>query len=321
MLKEGQMRSRIVQSIILLAIGIAANIVLAAVKLYVGMSSNSLTIMLDATNSLFDVLTSIVTLLAFAVLFIPRSESAPFGYGRSEYLAGFVVAIASAVIGGMFFIRSLNRLAMPEPVWFGWQNCVLIAVAIPVKVALAVFYWIKNKKLKSKAIAAIVLDCCLDIGITGASLVAFAVTSKVDYAADAIFGIIISIVVLVFAIKMIVDNIKSVVKGDGCADESAIVKAALKEDGRIRRIGNITLHDYGFGAKAGTAEAVFKSDVKRVEIEAVERELRERIKAECGAEVWIVPLSDEDLNIEKDAKKFKASAKRKSENSDRNESN
>lgn len=98
MLKEGQMRSRIVQSIILLAIGIAANIVLAAVKLYVGMSSNSLTIMLDATNSLFDVLTSIVTLLAFAVLFIPRSESAPFGYGRSEYLAGFVVAIALSLI-------------------------------------------------------------------------------------------------------------------------------------------------------------------------------------------------------------------------------
>lgn len=304
MLNEGQLKSRIKQSIVLLIIGIAVNAVLAGVKLYVGMSTNSLTIMLDATNSFFDVLTSIVTLLAFAVLFIPRSEGAPFGYGRSEYLAGFVVAVVSAVVGGLFFMRSLNRLAMPEPVWYGWESCVLIAVTIPVKIALAVFYYIKNKKLRSKAISAIALDCCLDVGITSASLVAFAVSARVDYAADAIFGIVISIVVLVFAIKMIADNIKSVVKGDGAEEEREIVKKFVKADTRIKRIGNIMLHDYGFGAKVGTAEVVFKDGTDIKAIESVERELFDVIKDECGAEVRLVPLSDADLVQEVENKKF-----------------
>ena len=304
MILNGQLKSRIKQSILLLAIGIVANLTLVAVKLYVGMSSNSLTIMLDATNSIFDVLTSIVTLVAFAVLFIPRSENAPFGYGRSEYLAGFIVAVASAVIGGLFFIRSLNRLAMPEPVWYGWQNCVLISVAIPIKIALAVFYFVKNKKLKSKAIAAIALDCCLDIGITSASLVAFAISSEVDYAADAIFGIIISIAVLAFAVKMIVDNIKSVVKGDGGEEEREIIKKTVKGDARIKRVGNITLHDYGFGAKAGTAEVVFENDITLDAVKQAEREIRDAVMAECGAEVWLVPLSDEDLNRELESKKY-----------------
>lgn len=304
MLNEGQLKSRIKQSIVLLIIGIAVNAVLAGVKLYVGMSTNSLTIMLDATNSFFDVLTSIVTLLAFAVLFIPRSEGAPFGYGRSEYLAGFVVAVVSAVVGGLFFMRSLNRLAMPEPVWYGWESCVLIAVTIPVKIALAVFYYIKNKKLRSKAISAIALDCCLDVGITSASLVAFAVSARVDYAADAIFGIVISIVVLVFAIKMIADNIKSIVKGDGAEEEREIVKKFVKADTRIKRIGNIMLHDYGFGAKVGTAEVVFKDGTDIKAIESAERELFDVIKDECGAEVRLVPLTDADLVQEVENKKF-----------------
>ncbi|MCM1306405.1 MAG: cation diffusion facilitator family transporter [Bacteroides sp.] len=303
MFLEGQLKSRIKQSIIMLVIGIVANVTLVAVKLYVGMTSNSLTIMLDATNSIFDVLTSIITLFAFVALYIPRSEDAPFGYGRSEYLAGFVVAVASAVIGGLFFMRSLNRLAMPEPVWFGWQNCVLISIAIPIKIALAVFYHVKNKKIKSKAIAAIALDCCLDIGITGASLVAFAVTSEVDYAADAIFGIVISVAVLVFAVKMIADNIKSVVKGDGSKEEYDIIKSELKADARIKRIGNITLHDYGFGAKAGTAEVVFEKGVTLDSVKQAEREIRDAILAQCGAEIWLVPLSDEDLSVEKERKK------------------
>ena len=110
------MRERVKKALILLAVGVVVNITLAFVKLYVGLSSNSLTIMLDAINSFFDIITCAVTVVAFGILMRPRSEYVPHGYGRSEYLASFVVAAVSAVVGGLFFIRSLNRMAMPEPV-------------------------------------------------------------------------------------------------------------------------------------------------------------------------------------------------------------
>lgn len=70
--------------------------------------------------------------VAFCTLLIPRSEKAPYGYGRTEYLAGFIVAATSVVVGGLFLIRSLNRMAMPEPVWFGVKSCILISVTVPV---------------------------------------------------------------------------------------------------------------------------------------------------------------------------------------------
>lgn len=120
------MKSRIKKSIWLISVAIVINIALATIKTYVGLSSNSLCIMLDGTNSFFDVITCLVTLVVFIFLLVPRNEKAPYGYGRGEYLAGFIVAVVSVIVGGLFFIRSLNRMAMPEPVWFGLQNCILI---------------------------------------------------------------------------------------------------------------------------------------------------------------------------------------------------
>lgn len=283
------MRQRIKQSLILLGIGIAVNVALAIVKMYVGLSSNSLTIMLDATNSMLDIITSIISFIAIAILLAPKSKAAPFGYGRVEYLAGFIVAVASAVMGGLFFIRSLNRLAMPESVWFGWQNCVLISVCVPIKLALGLFYYFRNKKLKSKAIAAIALDCFLDTGITATSLVAFTITSQIDYAADAIFGIVMSVVVMIIAVKLIADNVKCVVKGDGGEEERELIVAYCNEHDLIGAVGDIAVHDYGFGSKVCSAEVAFKEGTSLQEVEAAEMTAHDEFLKKYGMQVWLIP--------------------------------
>ena len=132
--RQNSLKERTKISLVILVVAILCNIGLAFVKLYVGLSANSLMIMLDAVNSFFDILTAIATVVAFSLLFLKVNEKAPFGYGRSEYVAGFVVAVVSVVLGGVFFIRSLNRLAMPEPLYFGTKYCILIVVALVVKI-------------------------------------------------------------------------------------------------------------------------------------------------------------------------------------------
>lgn len=179
--------------------------------------------MLDAVNSFFDVLTCVATLAFLVALLFPRSEKAPYGYGRGEYLAGFIVSVVSVVVGGLFFLRSINRLAMPEPVWFSVQNCALICATLPVKLAMGLTYYFCNKKLHSSAVKAIMLDSFLDIGVTATSIVSFAISSRVDYAVDAIFGIVISVIIVVFAVKMVADNVRSIVVGDGAKQEREAV--------------------------------------------------------------------------------------------------
>jgi len=276
------MKERVKKSIILVAVAIAINLALAIIKMYVGLSSNSLCIMLDATNSFFDVLTAVVTLAVFIALLFPRSEKAPFGYGRGEYLAGFVVAVASMVVGGLFFMRSLNRMAMPEPVWFGWQNCVLISVAVPIKIAIGLAYFFANKKIKSKAIKAIMIDSFLDAGVTATSLISFAVSSRVDYAVDAVFGIVMSIVIIAVAIKMIVENVRAIVCGDDASEEKAVIEKACQNKGV--KIDKIVLHDYGYGVKVGN---VYVNTSEKLD------DLKAEVLQKTGAEVEFIRICDE----------------------------
>lgn len=243
-------------ALIVLGVAIVCNIGLAFVKLYVGLAVNSLMIMLDAINSFFDILTAIATAVAFSLLFLNINEKAPFGYGRSEYVAGFVVATVSVVLGGVFFMRSLNRLAMPEPLYFGVQYCILISIALAVKIGLAVMFALANKKYKSKALSALMLDSFLDIGITATSLVSFAVSAYVNYAVDAIFGIVVSIVIVIYGVLMIADNLKSVVVGDKCEEEKDALKSAFEQVEGVLSVEQIAVHDYGFAHKAAVVEIV-----------------------------------------------------------------
>lgn len=282
------MKERAKKSLILIAVCIVINIALASIKMYVGLSVNSLCIMLDATNSFLDIITGIVTLIVFVMLLVPKNESAPYGYGRGEYLAGFVVAITAVVVGGLFFTRSINRLAMPEPVYFGWQNCVLIAVCVPLKLAIGLVYYFANKKIKSKALKAIMLDSFLDTAITATSLVSFAVSANVDYAVDAIFGIVMSVVIILAAIKMVVDNVKAVVLGDDAAEEKKAIDDACKQRGV--EYHNLILHDYGYGSRVGSVRVNCSSEAAK--------ELHDEVLASVGADVDFIS-DNNDMENEK----------------------
>ncbi len=293
------MRDRVKKALFLLIAGIAINIALAGVKIYVGLSSNSLTVMLDGVNSSFDILTCIVTLIAFCVLLRFKSESVPYGYGRSEYLASFIVAVVTAVVGGIFFMRSLNRLAMPEPVWFGVESCVLLSVTIPLKLGIGLLYRFSNKKLHSKALEAIALDSFLDTAITSATLISFVVSSVVDYAVDAIFGMALSVVIVVFAVKMIVDSMRSVVVGDVKKDEIARIKQAAEALPCVEKADAVCLHDYGYGEKIISVCVKVKSGTSMKEFDAQRRELFQTIVAtwdeEFAPELQLVPkLADDE---------------------------
>lgn len=280
-------------SLIILAVAIVCNVGLAFLKLYVGLAVNSLMIMLDAVNSFFDILTAIATVVAFSLLFLKTNENAPFGYGRSEYVAGFVVATVSVVLGGVFFMRSINRLAMPEPLYFGVQYCILIAVALAVKIGLAVTFTLANRKYHSKALSALMLDSFLDVGITATSLVSFAVSSQVNYAVDAIVGIIVSVAVVIFGVVMIVDNLRGVVVGDKCEEEKQTLVLAFEKVDGVKEVKGLNVHDYGFAKKIAVVEIVPDGFDAVEELLARCNEEGTRLKEEEGIDVQIVLLKDE----------------------------
>jgi len=285
-------KKRIKTALILLGAGAAVNIGLAILKTYIGIGTNSLTIMLDGMNNTFDVLTQVVSIIAFATLFVPKNEKAPFGYGRSEYLAAFIVAVVSAVVGGYFFIRSLNRLAIYEPVWFGVTSCALVGVSVFIKLGLGLLYMFFNRKLKSKAISAIMLDCFLDSAMTTASLISYAVSGTVYAMVDAYIGMAMSIVVVGFAVAMIADNVKCIVRGSGGEEDKEKLRAIFDGEPKITDVTELTIHDYGFEAKAADAKVKYAEGVTLKEAAEICDELSKKAGEMCGIKLIIQPAPE-----------------------------
>lgn len=286
------MTARTKTALLLTAGGVVINAVLAFIKLFVGIRTNSLCIMLDSMNGFFDTATGLITVTAFLLCAMPKSEKYPYGKGRSEYVAGFAVSVAAAVMGVLFFFDSISRIFMPEPVWFGLESCILISIGIPVKLGMAIVYGISGKKLKSKALKAIMADSFLDVGITSATVASFTLASQVNYAVDSIFGIIISCVVTVCAVKMIADNLGTLTGAADCKEEREAVIGICKEIPEVTAIKRMKLHDYGYRACHGTVEIVYKDGTGEEKKKETAETIKRKIKEETGAEIDFI-ISEE----------------------------
>ncbi|MBR5732391.1 MAG: cation transporter, partial [Lachnospiraceae bacterium] len=67
--------------------GIIANVFLAAFKAVIGITSNSVAILLDAVNNISDAASSVITIVGTKLAGREPDRKHPFGYGRIEYLS------------------------------------------------------------------------------------------------------------------------------------------------------------------------------------------------------------------------------------------
>ena len=144
-------KKRVRQSIIFLLLAVVGNLCLAVAKLYVGLRTNSVCIMLDSTNSFFDIISSLITIVAFSFLLKEHTKQNMYGFGRSEYIAGFLVSVLVVLMGAFFLYESINRIAMPTPIWFRWSHFGIMMVAFVIKLALAIMFLIANRKNSFKS--------------------------------------------------------------------------------------------------------------------------------------------------------------------------
>jgi cation diffusion facilitator family transporter len=91
-------------------LGIAANLVLAAVKAGGGLVAGSQVLLVDAAHSLADVLAAAVILVGFRIARRPADACHPYGHGKAESIAGKVVAVLLILGGANLGLWSLGQV-------------------------------------------------------------------------------------------------------------------------------------------------------------------------------------------------------------------
>ncbi|MDR3216338.1 MAG: cation diffusion facilitator family transporter [Clostridiaceae bacterium] len=287
-------RARNKQTIIAAAIGIAVNILLFALKVYIGLSANSISILYDGINNLLDCFSFGIVILSFVLMNRKPTEKLPFGFGRMEYIAGFFMSVIILVTGGIFAFSALERIAFPFLLTFTWLNFGLIASSVVVKLALAVYFRHVNTRVNSGVIKGAQIDSITDAGLTLMTLIGFSLTRYAGLRLDGIIGLVISAAVITEGLKLLVGNAASILgKRIDKATEEGIL-AIVARYGVIKEARSVKLHDYGAGREEIVLELLFTSgndfDIINKVIDGIVREA----EAKYGKPLKICVMPDTD---------------------------
>ncbi|MBN1457401.1 MAG: cation transporter [Sedimentisphaerales bacterium] len=92
-------------------LGVVVNIVLAVVKVAVGIFAHSMALIADGIHSLSDMATDVVVLLGVYFGSKEPDSKHPYGHGRIETFAAAIVAVVLIVVGGFMIYRAALSIA------------------------------------------------------------------------------------------------------------------------------------------------------------------------------------------------------------------
>ena len=135
-------------------ISIVANVLLFAVKFWIGITVKSVALMADAWHTLSDSFTSVVVIAGLKLSRKPADEEHPFGHGRIELISSIIVAVLLALVGVNFIKEAVLKLIHRETTIFTLSAIIITAVSVVVKEGMAQYTFRVAKKIDSGALKA-----------------------------------------------------------------------------------------------------------------------------------------------------------------------
>lgn len=133
--------------------GVLANAVLGIVKIVGGVVGNTYALIADGVESLLDIFASLVVWFGLRVAAAPPDDEHPYGHGKAETIATFVVAlmVIAAAIG--LAVQSIREILTPHKMPAQWTLYVLFGVVV---IKEGLFRWVirAGQRLGSSAVQA-----------------------------------------------------------------------------------------------------------------------------------------------------------------------
>ncbi|MGI6588821.1 MAG: cation diffusion facilitator family transporter [Peptococcia bacterium] len=221
------------------------NIILAILKTICGLWINSISLLADAFHTFSDVLTSIAVILGFKISGKPQDAEHPFGHGRAEYIASFIVSTLLILVGIEFLKQSIEKLLNPEPVDYKAIVFVVMLFSALIKEWLFDFARFLGIRIKSQALIA---DAWHHRSDAFASLligVALLMTQFGYHTVDALLGIIVSFLIMYTGIELIKECSSEIIGRAPSAEFVEEVKDLVLNVNGVKNIHDIQVHQYG----------------------------------------------------------------------------
>lgn len=293
-------------------VGLIINLLLAGLKVIIGLSISSIAVVADAFNNLFDAISSIITIVGFKISNRPPDKEHPYGHGRAEYLTALIIAFVVMIVGFQFVKSSFSRIIDPEALIFQWISIILLSITVIFKIWLYNFNMRLSKKISSTALKATAIDALVDVIITSVIILSLLISLITDFPIDGYIGLLVSILILYSGFSLVKETISPLL-GEAPSSKliNAIHEGILSYD-YIIGVHDLMVHNYGPGRKIATIDVEVPWDMDLVTIHNIidqaERELSEKYNLHLV--IHVDPVGHESKEVKEVKKEVKSKIKK-----------
>ena len=214
--------------------GIVASALLAMLNIVVGILTNSTSVVATGVEFAGDVLASTVVLVGMSIAVKPADENHPYGHGRVETLAAFLVGVILVAGGIGICWNSLQAVGETHAPPSRAAIAVLV-VAIVLRGVMSVIKFRVGRRIHSSSLVADAWNDTVDIPAATAALTAVALAmydSARFLAADHYGGFAVGIIVILTGVRVLRDASLELMDTMPSSEMIADVRvAAVKVDG------------------------------------------------------------------------------------------
>lgn len=185
------------------AISFSFNLLLLVIKMIFGLISSSQSLIADAVNSAGDIVASLVSIIGIKVASKPGDKEHPYGHGKAEYIFAALVGISMIIASISMIKNAILSMVSNSTVNVSIFLILVCIITILVKFSLMMYSKSQYKKTDSILIKCNMEDHRNDMFVTLGVLIGIICSKFGFYFVDGIIGILISIWIVIVAIKII----------------------------------------------------------------------------------------------------------------------
>ncbi len=279
------------------AVGVACNVFLFALKLVIGFLTGSISIAADAFNNLSDGLSCLISIVGFKVSGKAPDAKHPFGYGRTEYIAGLIVAFIIVLVGVEFLKTSFDRIIHPEPVAFSVVLLVILAVSMLVKLWMGAFNSKIGGRIESPVLMAAGQDSRNDVITTAVVVLGMVAGRFTTLPVDGYVGLLVALFIIWAGIGIVRDTVAPLLGEAADPEVARNIEEIVRESDYIVGVHDLIVHNYGAGRSLASLHAEVPSDSDFVAVHEVIDEAEKRVWQRTGVYL-VIHMDPIDVNNE-----------------------
>lgn len=281
-------------------VGIITNMLLVAIKISVGLITNSISVIADAFNNISDIASSVITIVGFKMANKPADKEHPFGHGRIEYISAMIVSFMVMLVGFEFIKTSYDRIRNPIAVNFELIPFLLILVSMGIKFWISRFNKYMGNAINSAAFQASSFDALSDVFTSGCVALSLLISYFTTFPIDGYIGILVAGFILYSGFSLVKETLNPLL---GEAPDPELVKQIVcltKNYDYIMGVHDLVIHNYGPGRCMASIHAEVPCDISIIKIHEIidkaEREISKKLNIYLVIHMDPLNIDDEKIN-------------------------